>query len=171
MYIRKKNKNAFSGLHVQGLPKMNEHSCLDLFVDGDFLVLEHLKGIGFFSKNVEVTDVFKIHHDKIISLDIIDKTNISSKSKSVVGRGIAGDLIFGPVGAVLGGMSGAKTDIKSTTIYYFNIAYYGKNENDIKTIILRLGYDNSKALKFIREFNDKFMLDESMINENGEIIL
>lgn len=171
MYIRKKNKTGFRGVHLQGLPKMNELSVVEMSISDDYLVLEHLKGIGFFSKNIEVTDVFKIHHDKIISLDIIDKTNIESKSKSVIGRGIAGEILFGPVGAMLGGMSGSKTDIKSITNYFFNIGYYGKNENDIKTIIFKLGTDNKRALKFIREYNDSFLLNDSNVTESGEILL
>lgn len=171
MTIRKKNKENFAGIHVQGLPKMNDLSICDITINGDYIMMEHLKGIGFFSKNVEVVDVFKIHHDKIISLDVIDKTNITSKNKSVVGRGIAGDILFGPVGAMLGGMSGAKADIKTTTKYYFNIGYYGKDKDDIKTIIFRLGTDNTGALKFIREYNDAFLINDSMINEDGEIIL
>lgn len=170
MYIRKKNKNAFRADHVQGLPNMNENSMLEFSIQDDDLVMEHIHGIGFFSKNIKVTDVFKINHKKIISLDLLDKTNIKSKKKSVVARGVAGDLLFGPVGAIIGGMSGAKTEIETKTIYFFNISYYGKNKNDIKNLIFKL-YSDSKALEFIREFNDKFMLDESMINENGEIIL
>jgi hypothetical protein len=38
---------------------------------------------------------------------------VSSKNKSVVGRAVAGNLVFGPVGAVIGGVSGAKADIST----------------------------------------------------------
>ena len=51
------------------------------------------------------------------------ETEIVEKSKSVIGRAVAGGLIFGGIGAVVGGISGTGTKAKKERHFYFVISY------------------------------------------------
>lgn len=169
--MAKKQENSYVSIYIQGLPNVETKSMCQLTFDDEYLIIKNIKVTGIFKKKEEILNTFKIKNDKVLSFDIIDKTNIESKKKSVLARGIAGDLVFGPIGAVLGGMSGAKTEIKQINEYFLNIGYYGKDKNDIKTIIFRAGFDDRFARDFVQKYNNKFLIKNTDINENGEIIL
>ena len=51
------------------------------------------------------------------------ETEITTKSKSVIGRAVAGGLLFGGIGAVVGGISGTGTKEKKERKFYFIISY------------------------------------------------
>lgn len=55
---------------------------------------------------------FCIHYSQIIKVEYADRSTLikyAEQEKSVIGRAIAGALIAGPVGAIVGGMSGIGT--------------------------------------------------------------
>lgn len=58
------------------------------------------------------------------------ETEIVEKSKSVIGRAVAGGLLFGGVGAVVGGISGTGTKEKKERHFYFIISYTSSNGED-----------------------------------------
>lgn len=47
----------------------------------------------------------------ILDFEIIENQKIILKHKSGVGEAVAGGLLFGPAGAIVGGLAGRKTDI------------------------------------------------------------
>lgn len=51
------------------------------------------------------------------------ETEIVEKNKSVIGRAVAGGLLFGGIGAVVGGISGTGTKTKKERHFYFIISY------------------------------------------------
>lgn len=51
------------------------------------------------------------------------ETEIVEKNKSVIGRAVAGGLLFGGIGAVVGGISGTGTKAKKERHFYFIISY------------------------------------------------
>ncbi|MVB11622.1 hypothetical protein CAFE_23440 [Caprobacter fermentans] len=65
-----------------------------------------------------------LNYSQIIKAEKISETEISEKKKSVVGRAVVGDLLLGPLGAVIGGVSGTGKKEKSTTKEYFVINYH-----------------------------------------------
>lgn len=58
------------------------------------------------------------------------ETEIVEKSKSVIGRAVAGGLLFGGVGAVVGGLSGTGTKEKKERRFYFIISYTSSTGED-----------------------------------------
>lgn len=163
------NYEKIGATFLQGLPNVEYLSHCILSFDNEYLIIENVNIKGILKRKVEVLNTFKIKHEKIISFDIIDKTNIETKKKSVLARGLAGDILFGPVGALLGGLSGSKTDIKQKNEYFLNLGYYGKDKKDIKTIIFRMRTTDKFAREFIQRYNNNFLTLNT--NENGEIIL
>lgn len=64
-----------------------------------------------------------IHNSQIISIKQTTKADLVNLDKCVVGRAVVGGLILGPLGAVIGGMSGIGTKQKIQDKSYLVINY------------------------------------------------
>lgn len=154
---------------LSGLPQKEKRSYFLLdFVDDKLKITEKaLRGI-FKSKEVQN---FWLDVDKIISIDLITQDNIVEKQKSTFGRGVAGAVLFGPVGAIIGSASkNTETAVEKTGIIV--VSYYGKDEDDIKTLNLSTTgdafvYVNNFITYFLKHYRGEFQEQ----NENGDIIL
>jgi len=69
-----------------------------------------------------------LKYEQIIDIDTTTDEKTTEKSKSVVGRALVGGALMGPVGAVVGGMSGTGSDKTTKTSYYMVINYKTINE-------------------------------------------
>ncbi len=58
------------------------------------------------------------------------ETEVTQVSKSVIGRALAGGLLFGGIGAVVGGISGTGTKEKKERKFYFIISYTSSTGED-----------------------------------------
>lgn len=103
---------------------------------------------------------FTIPHERIIDIDFITRTNIEEKQKSVIGRAIVGGMLFGEVGAVVGGLSGQGT--KSSTVYttLFAITYETKG-GDVSSLVFDPSVTGTKnhpydCRAFLDSYNKKF---------------
>ena len=116
--------------YLSGLGDIKEDT-FEFDIDEQFLFLNNVK-LKMFGKN-EVIQQYKIKLEDIITADIVNTSEL--KKGSTIGRGAAGYLLFGPVGAVLGGMSAAnKQKIKTT----FAISYMPSVGDEPKTIVFNL---------------------------------
>lgn len=71
--------------------------------------------------------------EQITGVNVVSEKEIIEKSKSVTGRAVAGGVLLGPLGAIVGGMSGIGNKQKSETHYYMIINYKSRAE-DIKVL-------------------------------------
>jgi len=70
------------------------------------------------------TPLIDIHRSQIISLKQTSQLELMQEKKSVIGRAIVGGVITGPLGAIVGGMSGIGHKSKTTTKYYLVVNYW-----------------------------------------------
>lgn len=120
-------KNLFD--YLDGLGDLPSNSVFRVLLEGEFLSLYRIKLKTFGAD--EVIQHYKINAADILALDQVKTSEL--QNQSVVGRGMVGGLLFGPVGALLGGMSATgKQKIKTTLA----ISYLPSNGNEPKTIIL-----------------------------------
>lgn len=95
---------------------------------------------------------FSLLNDNIVYWSILKKDEIfETKKKSVLGRAIIGGILLGPVGAVVGGISGIgekKTKISDVD----NILTIGYSDSDFETE-LSFSYSNKSANKVYDFFN------------------
>lgn len=85
--------------------------------------------VALYDDHLEVKDMMK-HSASLKYSQITDvfyglKTEITQVSKSSIGRALAGGILFGGVGAVVGAVSGAGTKEKKERHFYFIISYTG----------------------------------------------
>lgn len=97
--------------------------------------------------------------------DVVYESDIEkiSKSKSPIGRAIAGGLLFGGVGAVVGAVSGTGTKVKTERKFYLIINYTSKDGED-----KFLQYEDptiGAGLKLYQELKVKAGLLENHSNE------
>lgn len=75
--------------------------------------------------------ILPIHYKQLEKIELV--TSEQLKNKSVIGRAALGGIIFGPLGAIVGGMSGiGQKPIKSK--YYIILNFWDINSRILKTI-------------------------------------
>lgn len=105
-----------------------------------YLILDEEAGILQFKKSLEDSESVNLSLSKIVSVKTIAEDEII-KEKNGVGRAVAGGLLFGSAGAVIGAVT-AKD--KKKKVYYDTITYVSDKEE--KTIIFK--YADINCLKF-----------------------
>lgn len=107
-----------------------------------FKLLEDVGGIkknnavdvAIYNDRVEISTVgdkvVKLSLDKITDVYYGVETEITQKNKSVIGRAVAGGLIFGGAGAVVGAISGMGTKDKKKRRFIFIISYKNSEGED-----------------------------------------
>lgn len=68
-------------------------------------------------------DTIYLKYSKITNIDYLCETDIIEKQKSVAGRAVIGGIALGPLGAIVGGMSGIGTKSKKDVKFYLIINY------------------------------------------------
>lgn len=142
MFGKKKEKKNFEGItiytafhHVNGLP-IPENVLCEMFSYPD--------RIDFKSGTTEI----KLPKEKITDISIKTDTEIQQQLVSSAGGAIAGAMLFGPLGAIIGGR--VKTKKVKTTTNYLIITY--KSENELKYIGFDIQNNPSSADKLVKEF-------------------
>lgn len=147
-----------------------------VYLDGDYLMMDQVspRMIG----KDKVIQQYKIKAADVLDFGIVKVSEL--KNQSVIGRGAVGGLLFGPVGAVLGGMSAvAKSKIKSTLA----ISYLPSNGDEPKTVVFDAeppSWGSQNALSVVKMKKEMSNISKServmkylgqTINEDGSITL
>jgi len=90
---------------------------------------------------------------KITDVRTMTDKEIEESSKSVVGRAALGGLLLGPLGAVIGGMSGVGNKQKSVTRSFVIISYQSSGED--KKLAFEIVGASIGWNKFIEDLNPK----------------
>lgn len=99
----------------------NSGNIYDKFPGGKIKVLLFKNGIricGSFYRTL-----LEIHYSQIISVEEFNGSEL--KDKSSIGRAVIGGVVFGSLGAIVGGISGIGT--KNVNVYYLVINYWDTN--------------------------------------------
>lgn len=114
--------------HDNGLNSFKENEIVNIYLDdeGQRLVISE-----FLAKKPKEA---YLKYSQITNAEVLSEKEIIEKSKSVVGRAAAGTILLGPLGGIVGGMSGIGDKKKSKTSYYFIINYISSTDNEVKAI-------------------------------------
>lgn len=92
----------------------------------------------------------------ILSTEYLTEKEIVEKSKNVVGRAATGALLFGPVGALIGGMSGVGNSQKQKSHIYYIIHFINAQEKEA-IITLETGCANCNHSLFNKSLQEKLV--------------
>lgn len=136
------------GLHVYGLPVAEDAQVICYWCRDK--VLFETSGTSFNLSFDKLTDVASKTDKEIQTANTTQEQYVSS-----TGRAVAGYMLLGPVGAVIGGRARKKKVSSTTTIstpetYYMILTYVDKDE--VKCIALEMPYKDA-AVPFVEAFN------------------
>lgn len=131
----KKNNAIYSGEIGESIGKISAGSfvTLNLVPDKNVLV---------------INNQIALPYERIVGFKVDDETTLT-KSNSCIGRAIIGGMLFGGVGAIVGGMSGKG---KTKTTWYGILTYKGKDEAERQIVIkeFRLDGGNGKSIQAMK---------------------
>ena len=78
--------------------------------------------IKFYKSPIGQSESISLRYNQIIETGIYSEDEILEKSKSVIGRAAIGSL-FGPLGAIIGGISGTGNKRIKQKRYYYTISF------------------------------------------------
>jgi len=107
-------------------------------------------------------DAYYLNYSQIKNVGIINKADIKEEDKSVVGRAVVGGLLLGPLGAVVGGVSGiGKKQIEEYKNFII-INYISSESSEQKVLSFsdRSGNFPNMIKKFVRDLRIKVGLPE-----------
>lgn len=90
---------------------------------------------------------FVLEKSKITDVSIKTDWEIRKQYVSSAGGAVAGGMLFGPLGALVGGRTKKKTNIEANG--YLIITYIS---DEVKYITFKIGFKMASAKKFVREF-------------------
>ena len=126
--------------HVNGLPIAENINCNITSTDDKFI----------FSSG---TMHFELDKSKITDMCIKTDTEIHQQYVSSIGGAIGGAVLFGPLGAMLGGSAQKKT-VKHETHNYLIITY---QSSEIKYIGFEIGRSMASANIYINDFKNSYI--------------
>lgn len=129
-------------LYLSGLNSIEEDSMVLIVIVANQLVIK--KDSSTILKTIELNE--------IKSIKPLSESTITEKEKSVIGRAIVGGLIFGVVGAVVGGMSGMDTKKEMKTEHFIKITL-----NDGTEILLAPFMNNPGNTKYLTDKFDEYL--------------
>lgn len=143
-------KTILMGNHIEGISLYGEEELIQATTEGDNIV---------FKSVVDKKKVANLNISKINSVRIFTEKEIIEKDKSVVGRAVIGTFVAGPIGTIIGGLSGVGNKKKKKN-YRILVIVYDTN----KTITILEDKWATNFDKFTKELN-------KLIKSNNELVL
>lgn len=151
MIFGKKNKNgnrAVNLCYVDGVNSYIKGAAIELSID------DENKRITIIPRAYKNLPTVHIKLEQIIAANVVTEKEIIEKSKSTVGRAIAGGVVLGPLGAIIGGMSGIGNKVSSSDKYYMVINYKSL-EDEIKVLSFEIVGASLHWGSFIKELRTR----------------
>lgn len=108
--------------------------------------------------------VVKLNYNQIVAANVITEKEIIESDKSVVGRAVVGGVLLGPLGAIVGGMSGIGNKTKAST-HYFMVINYKSNTGETKILSFEIVGASLHWSDFIKELRTKFNSNQTIEKE------
>ena len=112
--------------------------------------------VYYFADGIRIegaNQTFNISKDKIMDISVTDSSTIQKSYASSVGGAVGGAVMFGPIGAMIGGRAKERTSVVST--YYLVITY--KSGEEIKYVAFEItGPSIASANKLVNMFKQSW---------------
>ena len=125
---------AFEGFYSQ------TENTITSIPSGKVQVLLHTHGVRVFGG----LNMFDIHNSQIINIIKTSSAQLVQANKSVIGRAVVGSIIMGPLGAIVGGMSGLSTKDKLLVTQYVVINFWDVELRSPQSLLIQC--DNAQPI-------------------------
>lgn len=164
----RKNKNGDRSVNlsfIDGIPGYVRGTAISLSIEKDtnYLTIRPRA----FKQLPEVS----IAMDRLVGVTVANEQEIleKEKEKSVVGRAVIGGVLLGPLGAIVGGMTGIGTKTKSKTkSKNYIIINYKSIENELKILSFEIVGASLHWTSFVEELSKIILPNQK--NEEVETI-
>jgi len=131
---KKEYKSLKDIIHLGGIPFLSGKKC-DIHSNPNSISILEVKHIrkGLFASERTFGEKYTIPLDRLIDIRIKNDTEITEGEKKVLGRAVAGGVLFGGAGAVVGAIS-APSKKEVFTKLFFIIEYLTKDGENKKII-------------------------------------
>jgi hypothetical protein len=147
---------------IDGLPLRNQEADIELTFDDKFLLIAETRPQGF---KMVTDNMFKIPLENVIDTLLTTEKEVIEKSKSVIGRGVVGGLVFGPAGLLLGGLSGIgkKNKVEKSKVYI--VSYVG-SDKEVKNIAFGM---NKMMVSVTEKFDKVFSKYHKLVPKSPDV--
>lgn len=147
--LQKQRKKALKELKAKGLTQqlITLHTYGLPIADGVACTIQAYRDrIEFYSGTTNIT----LSKDKITDMCVKTETDIQQQYVSSVGGAVGGAVLFGPIGAMIGGRAKKKT---SRTVTYYLIITYNKADTSLSYLCFDVSGCFSQAYKMVADFH------------------
>ncbi len=134
-----------SAMHTYGLPVAEGLSCT---------IQAYSDRLEFYSGTTHIT----LNREKITDMCVKAEAEIQQHYVSSAGGALGGAMLFGPLGAMIGGRTQKKT---SKTVTFYLIITYKRSDGVLDYLGFDVTYSDSSARKLVDEFH--------RLNKNGNV--
>lgn len=124
--------------------------------EGKVDVLAHTNGICIHSG----LNFFYISHEQIISMNFIRHEELATRKKSVIGRAAVGGIILGPIGAIVGGISGIGNKQSVIGNYLLVINFWDVYTHSVQSILISTQSDFPRFIQKVETEKEKHNVPE-----------
>lgn len=131
LFSKKDDKRKINTFYIDGLNIYSENTPITLILDDDkeCLVIE-----SKLDKNL----VVNLKYEQITAANVVTKKEVLETSKNSLGRAAVGGVLLGPLGAIVGGISGVGNK-KSEQLNYYIVINYLSKENEVRIMSFEIG--------------------------------
>lgn len=147
--LQKQRKKALKELKAKGLTQqlITVHTYGLPVADGVACTIQAYRDrIEFYSGTTNIT----LGKDKITDMCVKTETDIQQQYVSSIGGAVGGAVLFGPIGAMIGGRAKKKT---SRTVTYYLIITYNKADTSLAYLCFDVSGCFSQAYKMVADFH------------------
>ncbi len=96
-----------------------------------------------------------LNYSQIVGVERLAETEILEQNKSVVGRAVVGTVLLGPLGGIVGGMSGIGNKTKKNHSFFLVFNYIPTGTDEVKTLAFEEVGATLHLGKFVDELKPK----------------
>lgn len=104
-----------------------------------------------------------LKYEKVTNCEFLTEKDIQEKAKSVLGRAAVGGLLLGPVGAIVGGMTGLNGKKVKEKTRAFIVINYTTGNDEIGVIYLEIVGATMNWQVFLKELKTKANIQEAKV--------
>lgn len=146
----KKNKSGNRAVNLSYMDGLNGYSKGTVV---EVSINEEIECITIKARAFKKPEV-NLRFEQITGVTVVSEKDVIEKSKSTVGRAVVGGVLLGPLGAIVGGMSGIGNKVKSST-KYFMVINYKSREEELKVLSFEIVGASLHWSSFVEEFRKK----------------